>query len=127
DIGRVPNNNPTNTFDVTWDAHPVTIHVTGNIAIGSFVWSDGGTLDLQSSAANLTLEEALFWYDGTLAGQGAMTVHGRATLQAQGSQRLTLQDECRLVLQDFSELQSSLFFAGDAGVVVAPTATLGVP
>ncbi|MBL9168135.1 MAG: hypothetical protein JNN07_10375 [Verrucomicrobiales bacterium] len=126
DIGRVPNDNATEFFDVLWQQHPVTARVTGDITVRSLSLSSGGTLDLQSSAANLTIRGSLNWNNGTLSGQGRMTVQGRATLEGLRTDALTLRDGCSLVLNGTSRLESPLRCDGDVRVVINPSASLGV-
>jgi hypothetical protein len=126
DIGRVPNDNATEFFDVLWEQHAVTARVTGDITVRSLSLSSGGTLDLQSPTANLTIRGSLHWNDGTLSGQGRMTVQGRATLVGLTTDALTLRDGCSLVLNGTSLLESPLRCEGDVRVVIDPSASLGV-
>ncbi|MEN9676797.1 MAG: tRNA(Glu)-specific nuclease WapA precursor, partial [Verrucomicrobiota bacterium] len=128
DIGRVPNNSATEVFDVIWDDHYAgTIRVTGDIAVKSFTWSSEGTLSLPSPTDQFAVQGALRWTDGTLTGQGRLTVHGRATVSARRVDAPPiLQDRFQLVFKSFCELESRLWCNGDVLVVVEPTATLGV-
>ena len=130
DIARVPNNTPTETFIVFWDAHPVTIRVPDDIAVRSFIWRVDGTLNLESPTVDFVVEHEFTWNQGTLAGQGRMTVHGRSELQWYADpvrdDALTLLDQSQLILRNFAELGSRLLFNGNSRLVIETTGDLAV-
>ncbi|MBE0540794.1 MAG: hypothetical protein IH623_05355 [Verrucomicrobia bacterium] len=126
DIGRVPNDNATEFFDVLWELHPVTVRVAGDVTVRSLSLSSGGTLELQSPTGNVSIQGSLLWKHGTLAGPGRMTVQGRATLEGRRTDTLTLRDQCSLVLNGDSFLGSPLRCDGNVRVMVQPWAMLDV-
>ena len=126
DIGLVPNDNATEFFDVLWEQHPVTVRVTGDITVRSLSLSSGGTLDLQSPTGSFSIQSSLLWKDGTLSGQGRMTVRGPATLEGRRTGTLTLRDQCSLVLNGASFLGSPLRCDGNVSVMVKPSVMLDV-
>jgi hypothetical protein len=109
DIGQVPQNTATDTYDVIWDAHPVSVTLTQNVTIRNFTFSSGGSL---RGTRSLTIGSDFIWNDGSLA-LGATTVVGSATLRGTAADSLKL-DGGVLSLKGSTGLHSHLHCLNNA-------------
>lgn len=115
DIGRVPHNTFTDTYDVVWTSQAVTVTLTQDVVIRNFTFASGGRLRGQSSQTKLTIEGSFVWNQGVLAIRNTTTVHGTATIAGVGANFRTL-EAGRLVLKGRTGLHSGLHCVDGAWV-----------
>jgi hypothetical protein len=126
DIGRVPNDNESESFHVILGEHPVTIRVSTPITIQQLTWRSGATLELGGPEVDLVVRHHLRWTDGTLSGSGRLISDSRAELEGLRPDALGIRDAARLALRGTAELVSNLNCGGSSSLTVESGASLGV-
>lgn len=107
DIGQVPNNTATETYDVVWDVQPVTVKLTGKVVIRNFSLASGGMLSGPFPQFDFTIQGEFKWSQGVLAVAGQTIVEGTAALKASAADPL-IQDAGTLVLRGHTDLRATL-------------------
>jgi hypothetical protein len=126
DIGRVPNDNESESFHVILGEHPVTIRVSTPITIQHLTWRSGATLELVGPEVDLVVRHHLRWTDGTLSGSGRLISDSRAELEGLRPDALGIRDTARWAMRGTAELASILSCGGTSSLVVESGASLGV-